>query len=90
MKTKITSRRLMVLAALLTVVAMLGVISVPKADASCGSYSNSSIAFFALWGGWACAYTGPGCSECVYGSSGGYTVCLESGGRQICWDYPAY
>lgn len=83
---KATTYRLMALAALLTVVATLGILSVPKADASCNGYSNSRSAFFFGYG-WACAYTGPGCTECVEMYSGGYSVCITSGGESICYDY---
>lgn len=82
---KSTTHRLMVLAALLTAAVISGIFSVPKADAQCNTYYNSRSAFFFGYG-WACAYTGTSCSECASGN----TVCVESGGRQICWDYPAY
>ena len=78
--------RLFALAALLSVMATLGVFSVPKADAACNSYGNSRIGFFFGYG-WACFDYGPGCTECVDLFPGGYTVCLQSGETSICYDY---
>lgn len=80
-------KRLIVLAALVSILAGSGFFFVPDADAfGCNSYSNSSINFFWDWG-WACSYTGPGCQECVLAGPSGYSVCLESGSRRVCYDY---
>lgn len=80
-------KRLVVLTALLSTLTGLGFFFAPEADASnCNSYSNSRIAFHYGYG-WACSYTGPGCQECVLLGPSGYSVCLESGSRQVCYDH---
>lgn len=84
-----TSKRFLILCVVLAGISVLGIVSPPEvsADFSCGGYaSNSSIVFFFGYG-WACAGTGPGCRECVEWGSMGYTVCLESGSRNFCYDY---
>lgn len=81
-------KRVLVLIAVLSTLVSAGFFYVPEADAfdACNSYSNSSIAYH--WDfGWACSYTGPGCQECVLLRPMGYTVCLESGSRSLCYDY---
>jgi hypothetical protein len=83
-----TSKRLLVLAALLSVIVSLGLVFAPQLEAApiCNSYGDSSSTFF--WDyGWACAYSGPSCQECVEVVPGGYRVCVTSGDRPICYEY---
>lgn len=82
------SKRLLVLGTLLLFVASLGLGFAPHLDADpmCNSYGDSSSTFF--WDyGWACAYSGPSCRECVEVVPGGYRVCVTSGGRSVCYEY---
>ena len=81
-------KRLLILTVLLSALTGFGLFSPSEVQAfdTCNNYYNSSIAFHYPYG-WACSYTGPGCQECVLLRPMGYTVCLESGSRSLCYDY---
>lgn len=45
------------------------------ADFQCTRYSNSAASYFGDYYGWACAETGPGCTECINFHPGGVQWC---------------
>lgn len=83
--TRRTSALVFALAALASVLFVPGASS--QFPTTCGTYNNSSVHYYAGYGGY-CGGNGGVCSECSTGWSSGYSVCVsDSFGGSICTDY---